>query len=176
MASSPHTVSYWDASALFVLSKAGAVRSLVDLAARKKHQLHTSGWSVTQARANLEERHPERVDDWVAFTGQHFRRVRDQNPDYTLNAPEEMLAPLTTALSIGAERYVTAKASLEAHFKLLPIRGMFVVSPVNYLRDIEKSGMYTQETLRQEPGKIQLTFTVPDLGKKRTERGRKSVK
>lgn len=165
-------ISYWDGPALFLLRREGPGRALVQRAKAKGRVLVSSGWSIAQARADLEVTDPGQIEDWERFVGEHLSRARDQKPDHSLAVPEELLAPMSTALSVSATRFVTGDFEVEKRFGLSPIHGIYVVSLINYSRDLDQVGMWTPETLSSgQP--FGLRFTVPELFRRTQKRGRK---
>lgn len=165
-------ISYWDGPALFLLRRDGPGRALVRRAKAEKQILTTSGWSIAQARVNVEVADVGQIDDWEQFVSDHFRRGRDQRPNPNLDVPDDISVPMTTAIIVSASRFVTGDYEIEKHFALCPFHGLYVISLINFARDLDGGGMWTPETLcGGQP--FTLRFTAPELFRRTQKRGRK---
>jgi hypothetical protein len=65
---------------------------------------------------------PGQIQDWERFVGEYLNRAREQKPDHSLGGPDELLVPMSTALSVSATRFVTGDFEVEKRFGLSPSR------------------------------------------------------
>lgn len=73
---------------------------------------------------------------------------------------------------VSASRFVTGDTEIEKRFTLNPFHGLYVISLINFARDLDGGGMWTPETVRGgQP--FTLRFTAPELFRRTQRSGRK---